>query len=399
MKNTAVVLRLGYAGLAVARALGRAGIPVIGLDWTPDNVGCVSRYCRFELCPQPDQPERLLEFLTALGRRLEAPGVLMLASDHVVAFASQYRQELQKHFLLNVPDQAVAEAMINKLKQCQLAASLGIPHPKYFLIETMADLTSLQDRGEYPALIKPLFSHEWRRHFPVKAFTVHDFEQVRHYYKKIFPLGLKTMVQALIPGPTTNLHVACAYIPGDSRVLGSYTLRKIRQFPVDFGQASLAVTTSNPEVSELALRFALGSGFRGAFMVEFKYDQRDGNWKLMELNPRYWTHTYLGPDCGVNLPMLHYLDLTGQSPEPITTFQTGMHWLDSVKDARAFWTYWKHNELSALGWAKSLKGVSSHAAFAPDDLRPFLRHLVPLPLLLWGKIRTAARVHKTDADS
>ncbi len=373
MKTAAVVLRLGHAGLAVARTLRRAGIPVFGLDWTPGNVGCVSRDCIFQICPPPSEPDRLLEYLIDLSRRLDDRPALMLSSDHVVVFASRYREELAKFYRLNVPEEPVARAMVDKFKQHELAASLGIPHPACFAIDKLDDLSAVQDRLEFPVIIKPVHSHEWRRHFLVKAIPVSNPKELFEHYRRIAPVRLKTVIQSFIPGPTSNLHIVCAYIAGDGRVPGFYTLHKLRQFPIDFGQAALAVTIDSPEVAALGLRFAQEAGFRGACMVEFKYDGRDGQWKLMELNPRYWTHTLLGPDCGVSLPMLHYLDLTNGVIDPPAGFRPGVRWLDFVKDVQAFRGHHKRGEWPFCQWIGSLRGVSSHASFAWNDPRPFFR--------------------------
>jgi predicted ATP-grasp superfamily ATP-dependent carboligase len=47
-------------------------------------------------------------------------------------------------------------------------------------------------------------------------------------------------------------------------------------------------------------------------MVEFKKDQRDGRFKLMEINPRFWGSLNLAIQSGVDFPYLFYdMALTG----------------------------------------------------------------------------------------
>jgi predicted ATP-grasp superfamily ATP-dependent carboligase len=44
--------------------------------------------------------------------------------------------------------------------------------------------------------------------------------------------------------------------------------------------------------------------------VEFKYDARDDQYKLLEINGRAWSWVKLAAFSGVNLPLIQYYDLT-----------------------------------------------------------------------------------------
>src|SRR5512134_3854771 len=86
-KHKAFVLSLFDTGLGVVRSLGRAGVPVIGLDSNPVMPGFASRYCQARLSPDPvSHPEALLDFLIKEGEQLDEPGILMPASDAYVLF-------------------------------------------------------------------------------------------------------------------------------------------------------------------------------------------------------------------------------------------------------------------------------------------------------------------------
>ena len=52
-RNRAWVLGMFETGLTAVRSLGRAGIPVTGVDWNPNMPGCFSRYGKFERAPSP----------------------------------------------------------------------------------------------------------------------------------------------------------------------------------------------------------------------------------------------------------------------------------------------------------------------------------------------------------
>ena len=52
--------------------------------------------------------------------------------------------------------------------------------------------------------------------------------------------------------------------------------------------------------------------------VEFKYDSRDGQYKLLDVNLRPWGWHTLGTACGLDFSYIHYKDILGDAPEPLS---------------------------------------------------------------------------------
>ncbi len=103
---------------------------------------------------------------------------------------------------------------------------------------------------------------------------------------------------------------------GDARgrPLALLTVRKIRQYPIDFGNATLLESVRGENVERLAMQFFQGLAYRRIGTIEFKRDACDGQLRLIELNTRLPQNRIHCTRCGVNLPLLAYLDLTGQRP-------------------------------------------------------------------------------------
>lgn len=373
---SAYVLSLFDTGLGAVRSLGRAGIPVIGLDSDPCMPGFKSRFCAAKLCPNPvHQPDELAQFLLEEGRRLERPGVLFPASDAFVLFLSRYRDDLTAYFRFAFPPANVLEAIVNKRRQYELAEQVGTPYPRTFYPETMEDVERIKGELEYPAFIKPHYGHLWREKFggTHKGFKVHTPQELVDRFKTILPTSLQVIVQSIILGPNTNHFKVSAYISQKGEPLAVFTLRKIRQYPTEFGTGTMVESLRYPELVELGLKFFQGIGYRGIGSIEFKRDERDGQLKLIELNPRLWQQNIHAAVCGINFPLVQYLDLTGQNPDPLTEFAEKVQWLDAVADFQAFWDYFRRGELSPWAWLRSWRGVKAFATFAWDDLGPFLR--------------------------
>jgi predicted ATP-grasp superfamily ATP-dependent carboligase len=58
--------------------------------------------------------------------------------------------------------------------------------------------------------------------------------------------------------------------------------------------------TEQREVEDAACRFLRSLDYSGLAEVEFKYDRRDGRYKLLDVNARGWTWSALGPLAGVD---------------------------------------------------------------------------------------------------
>jgi biotin carboxylase len=64
-------------------------------------------------------------------------------------------------------------------------------------------------------------------------------------------------------------------------------------------------------------------------MVEFKHDERDGGFKLMEINPRFWASLELAIASGIDFPLLAARLATGEEIEPVEDYAIGVkfRWL------------------------------------------------------------------------
>ncbi|MBA3276153.1 MAG: hypothetical protein H0T72_10180 [Chloroflexia bacterium] len=373
---TAFVLNVSLAGLGAMRSLGRAGIPVKGFDPDVGHVGFSSRYGAAAQCPHPvKEPDLLVEFLLEQARQLDEPAILSPASDAFVLFMSRHREDLKDHFRFILPSPDVVEASVDKRKLYELAERAGLSYAATHYPDDMADVHRFKHDLEYPAYIKPYYSHLWQIAFPGagKGIKVFSAEELVASFERIFPTGNQAMVQSIIAGPASNIRSVRVYIKQGGEVLAAFTNRKIRQFPTEFGRAVLAESIHDPDLCEMGLRFFRDINYRGFGLIEFKRDDRDNVLKVTDLNPRWLKTVNLATDAGIDFPLLHYLDLAGRDPQPQMEFKAGVRWLDAIGDAASAWTLYRAGELSPWSWARSWGGVRSHAVFARDDLKPFLK--------------------------
>jgi predicted ATP-grasp superfamily ATP-dependent carboligase len=139
------------------------------------------------------------------------------------------------------------------------------------------------------------------------------------------------LVQERIPGGGENQFSFCA-VCRDGRAYASLVAQRRRQYPVDFGNASTFVeTTKQADVEAAGRRFLESIGFDGLAEVEFKFDPRDGKYKILDVNPRTWGWHTLGKAAGIDFPYLLWRQTVGLPVIPINTNRKAA-WIREITD-------------------------------------------------------------------
>jgi D-aspartate ligase len=376
IQSGAFVLGLNETGLTAVRCLGRAGISVKGFDVSAKRAGFRSRYCRVaEICPDPfRQPDDLVRFLRNQAGGVSQKVVLLPTSDLFFLFLSRHRAQLADKFLMNLPADDVAESVVNKRRLYELAAANGTAFPKSYFPGTYDEALAVKDSLRYPAFIKPYWGHQWRRHFGGmhKGFKVQSPDEFLSIFREVLESGHPALVQSYITSPDDNLFSLSLYVSQTGEVLAAFPRRQVRQYPPNSGTVTLAISERNPALVANGTRFCRSIGYRGIAGLEYKLDREDNQYKLLDFNPRLMLSDSLTAYCGINLPLMQYLDLTCQKPAPRREYTEGVKWLESMADFAAFKQYHERGELGFRDWLKSLRRARVFALFAWDDPLPFL---------------------------
>ena len=82
-------------------------------------------------------------------------------------------------------------------------------------------------------------------------------------------------------------------------------------------------------------RFLAALEYRGTFSAEFKRDERDGVWKLLEVNCRQWWYVGFAASCGVNVTRMTYRDALGLPVGPVDRYRIGVRCVHPYYDWQA----------------------------------------------------------------
>ncbi len=379
----AIVFGGAHGSLAVIRSLGRRGIPV----WFLAHDHLIAKYSRYTRraipWPGPASPEATA-FLLELAERNGLRGwTLFPGGDPEARLVSENHAALSRVYRLVTPPWKVMRQAHDKRLMYRRAGRLGIGHPWLCDPGDRARARSLS--GRFPLVIKPAMRNGGDPLSRAKAWRVDDRAELARRYKLASALVGRdnVIVQELIPGSGTR-QFSYAAVWRRGAPVASLVARRTRQYPVDFGFTSTLVeTVEDAAVERAACRFLKSLDYDGMVEVEFKYDARDGRYKILDVNTRTWTWIGLGAAAGVDFPWIMWRLAAGKSP-PVTRGRTGVKWCHWSRDAVAACQQIGAGALSPIDYLRSLEGLMAFSAFALDDPLP---GVMDLPLLLWRLLR------------
>lgn len=363
----------GYeAGLAVVGSLGRAGVPVVTVLSSPRETTRHSRYAS-ACVTVPDPADRARDYVDALLRLADThgPGVVIPTTDEALEAVSSHHDRLAARHVVACPTEAVAQTFLDKRITSEVADRAGVEAPRTVSPSSYGELESLLEHLRLPCLVKPAESYRYNRAFGVKMKRVHTPDELRTAWGEAHELGIGTMVQELIPGPETGgVNYNVYVVDGVPRV--EMTSCKLRLSPRDFGYPSAVVSRHVGEVVEPGRAIVAAMGLEGFANVEFKQDERDGRYKLMEVNGRPNMSGRLAVRCGVDFPLLTYRHLVHGEVPSAPSWPEGVHWVNEFKDTRILLDRWRDGRTPWLRGLRPYLPGGVLATFDARDPRPFL---------------------------
>ena len=362
----------GNVPLGAMRALGRRGIPLyVAAPWAKFEQG--SRWYR----PIPGgwTDEALEPNLRACP--LEH-AVLIPVSDLETLQASRLPPDLRERFPCAVGDPEIVSAFLDKASFAELMDRHGMAHPRTWILDSPEELAAVDDESLDAAFLKPRDSYAFSKRFEVKSLRPQGRDATRRALEEMTGQGFTMILQEYIPGPTTNGYLVDGFRDRNGRITGLFARRRLRQYPLDFGNSSAlrSVPLSEIQPAVDALRGFLDAiGYRGIFNAEFKRDDRDGTFKLFEINPRTWWWVEFAARCGVDTVTMAYEDALGMEVTRATRYDEGRTAVYPEFDINAFRTLRREGKASLLEMVRFWVGADQ-MVFAWDDPFPALYNLL-----------------------
>ena len=360
-------------GLQTARIFAWRGIPVLGMAEDLTHFCCRTRVCerivRAEL-----SGEALVEALVELGSSLDQKAVLVPCTDLSVLAIARRKGELEPAYHIALPEADIVELLTDKARFATYATEQGLPIPKTMLLLSREDAEQAADSLRFPLVVKPpLKTVLWERRAREKAYKVENDSELLALYDELGDAVDVLVAQEWISGSEGDHFTCNAYFDRTARPLVTFVTRKIRQWPPQTGQGSLAVEWRNDAVRDETVRLFSGMGFWGLAYLELKRDAKTGEHLIVEPNiGRPTGRSATAEAGGVELLYAMYCDILGLPlPDDLAQRFVGAKWIYLGRDLRSALHYWRRGELSARGWIESLRGPKIDAVFSWRDPLPF----------------------------
>ena len=365
---------LQHGGLAVARSLGRLGAPVYTAYRDANSPAARSRYVTgsFLLRHGQEQPQRILATLHDISTLVGGRPVLLPIDDLAAGFVDRFASDLEAAFRFPPQPAGLPAQLSDKRRMDELCRLTGTPVPDARFPRSEGEFMAMAAELGFPVVLKSMDPGLLRaRPAAASVAIAHDAEEATRLYRAMeVPDAPNFMLQEYIPGGPTSVWMFNGYFDAGSKCRFGIAGQKLRQTPPDTGATSLGVCVEAPLVHQHAVQFLETIGYRGIVDMGFRYDARDGSYRLLDVNPRVGSSFRLFVDReGMDVVRALYLDLTDQAfaSAPV---HDGRRWMVENQDLVTSWKLLRAGRLSLIDWFRSLRNVEELAWWSRDDLRP-----------------------------
>jgi predicted ATP-grasp superfamily ATP-dependent carboligase len=335
-----------------------------------------------------------VEYLLEAGRKIARRSILIPTTDDGAVFVADYAAALKECFLFPNQSPELARTLASKKGMYYLSKRLGIPTPETAFPQSREDVLTLMKSATFPIMLKGIDGVRLRRRTGKTMVIVRtERELVEHYDAMEDPDEPNLMLQEYIPGGDDTIWMFNGYFNQCSDPLVAFTGKKIRQSPVYTGSTSLGVCLENESVEKTTKQFMKAIGYKGIVDIGYRYDARDGQYKVLDVNPRIGgTFRLFVAEDGLDVARAFYLDLTGQ-PVAHAAARRGRKWIVEDCDLISSFRYHRDGRLTLKEWLRSLRGIEEAAFFAFDDPLPFVILCLRDAVRLFGRVcSTALRI-------
>lgn len=290
--------------LGAVRSLGKRNIYVIcGSSF--NYAQCFySKYCKKRVIyPNPRNEEKFVKFMLKYIKDNEID-VLLPIGYITTTTLSKYKDDFSKYTKLPIAYWNSMKIASDKDKTMERAKNIGIKIPKTF-----------EKKEEV-------------KNFPIVVKGIKESGHIRYInsMKELNKLEIKdSILQEYIPGEGYGFFAL--FNNNNERAI--FMHKRIREYPITGGPSTVAESIYDEKLKEIGLKLLKSLNWHGVAMTEFKKDSRDNEFKLMEVNPKFWGSLDLAISSGVDFPYLTVKMATEGDIEPIFKYNTGIRfrWL------------------------------------------------------------------------
>jgi protein-tyrosine-phosphatase/carbamoylphosphate synthase large subunit len=299
------------SALAIVRALGRHGITVHVASSVGSPLAGYSRHA-VAVARYPDplrDSDGFTEWLRA--RQKSRPDELIIpVTERTVVPLMRQRHSLDDSCIAMASSAALEQVLV-KDRTVLLAESLGVPVPRSVRVSAPEQLTAAAQRLGYPLVIKPARSvgQDGSSHVQLSVSYALTPAELMDKAGQALRFG-EVVLQEFFRGEGVGVEV----IVDHGTVRYAFQHRRLHEVPLTGGGSSLRISEPVlPALRAASEQLLQAIGWHGVAMVEFKHEPTSGEFRLVEINGRFWGSLPLAVAAGADFPtMLYELMTTGK---------------------------------------------------------------------------------------
>ena len=258
--------------------------------------------------PDLEDDETFVHTLRAFADA-HAKETLLLApcGDNYTKMLVRNQNELRDRFLFSIMSPEQFDLLSTKDRFYDTCLRFGLEFPKTAEV-TAQNWQGYESPFAYPIIVKPANSVAYwncEYHGKKKAFVCDNASELEQILTGVYSSSYQDtmIIQDFIPGDDTRMRVMNCYSNQAGHVtmqcLGNVVLEE--HTPLGIGSYGAIMTGYNEDINARIKGFLEEIGYVGFSNFDLKYDERDGSFKLFEINPRQGRSSYFTTASGKNL--------------------------------------------------------------------------------------------------
>ena len=303
-----------HGALGIVRSLGRLGVPVYAVVEDSYTPVAISRHLTkaFVWKNWPNDREAFLAAMARIAQAINHRTVLIPIDDLSAICVAENAGALSQWYLLPHPTGSPRQ-LANKVDFYSLCARNGVPLAQSIVPTSIDEIYGFVKKYNFPIVAKA--AEQWRpldKRFNVKI--IHSRKVLLEFWDQVkLTEPSQLILQEYVPGEDWIYH---GYCNPDVGLYLSFTGKKLLDYPPGAGSTAIGLSYRNNVLCSESEGFLRRMAYSGIIDIDWRYDERDGQYKLLDCNPRVGMNFRMfETSVGIDVVRAQYLSLTGQTIE------------------------------------------------------------------------------------
>jgi len=289
--------------------VGRGALPFTTYSTIPQTI---------EYYENLGEPEHFADILIEVAKKYKADNkqlILVGTNDLYVRLIIENQFILREYYVFNYITPELMNTLQFKKNFYALCEQYDIDIPTTFFHSCETD-TPFSEEMLYPVIIKPSNGIEYNNNKfagQQKVYKVSSLKELNDVIQLIYNSGYRDelIIQDFIPGDDTYMWDSVLYINSKKQTeLVSFAQVVLQEHtPTAIGNYTALIARYNEPVMKKLQAFLEAVGYQGFANFDLKYDERDGKFKVFEVNIRQGRSSYIVTGMGHNMARYFVDDL------------------------------------------------------------------------------------------